>query len=186
MSTTSRVMKSFTLNDFLKRSSPLTLDKDEMLILKRSTSAENAGSYLERFSRDPSKTKLITWLILVQAGHNGLIASDDDPFEIMCFEAFKRYEDVRREVTKKPYTAVRLRQAGKLRTWASIIDSTVSKPLKDETDGFKSLREHKCLDASFEMFVLENPGKFSDKAVKNSFIRLNESKLITLKKAKRA
>ena len=185
MSTTSKDTKYFALNDFLKNASALMLEKDEMLILNRSTSAENAESYLDRFSKDPSKTKLITWLSLVQAGHNGLIASDDDTFEITCFEVFKRYEEVRREVTKKPYTANRLRQAGKVRSWASIIDSTVSKPLKDETDGYKSLREHKRLDASFEMFVLEYPEKFSDKAVKNSFIRLNESKLITLKKAKR-
>ena len=111
MSNTSKDTKSFALNDFLKKASALMLEKDEMLILKRSTSAENAESYLDRFSKDPSKTKLITWLSLVQAGHNGLIASDDDSFEITCFEVFKRYEDVRREVTKKPYTANRLRQA---------------------------------------------------------------------------
>ena len=186
MSTTSKSTKTFVLNDFLKTASVTMIDKAEMLILKQSTSAENTKSYLDLFLKDRSKTKLITWLSLVQAGHNGLIASDDDSFEIRCFEVFKRYEDVRREVTKKPYTANRLRQAGKVRSWASIIDSTVSKPLKDETDGYKSLREHKRLDASFEMFVLENSEKFSDKAVKNSFTRLNESKLITLKKAKRA
>lgn len=89
-----------------------------------------------------------------------------------CYEAVCHYEEVKRHVEKNNYISRRLRRSGKSNPWKVVVENTVSKPLKEETEGFKMLRESGRLDASLEVFILRNPTLFSDKAVTSSYKRL--------------
>ncbi len=104
-----------------------------------------------------------------------MIETRVEPFDWECYEALCRYEETRRHVEKSSYVANHLRKSGKVRPWHDVLERTVTKPLEEETKGFKFLREGGRLDSSFECFILNNPERFSDAAVAYSFKRLHQN-----------
>lgn len=165
--------KKFVHTKYLKQIDGKGLSDEHLLILSRSDTLDNVSEYLRRQSADKKIKKIVDHLERIQAGHQGFLNTEHDSFEWNCYKVLCKYEEVRRGLEiKKRYTASRLRKSGKTTPWKGVLEKTVSKPLKDETLGFKVLREGDRLDASFEFYILKNPTFFTDKAVASSYKRL--------------
>ncbi|MDN3988944.1 hypothetical protein, partial [Zwartia vadi] len=162
--------KKFVLAKYLNNIDVKGLSNEHLYILRHSNTFENVSEYLSRKSSDKRIKKIVDHLERIQAGHQGLLNTDHDSLEWNCYKVLCKYEEIRRGLEiKKRYTASRLRKSGETTPWKVVLEKTVSKPLKDETLGFKVLREGGRLDASFEFYILENPTLFSDKSVASSY-----------------
>jgi len=165
--------KQFVLVKYLKLIDVKGLSDEHLYILRHSNTLENVSEYLSRKSIDKRIKKIVDHLERIKAGHQGFLDTEHDSLEWNCYKVLCKYEEVRRGLEiKKRYTATRLRKSGTTTPWKVVLEKTVSKPLKDETLGFKALRECGRLDVSFEVFILKNPTMFSDKAVASSYKRL--------------
>jgi hypothetical protein len=163
--------KVFDVKDFVSSRDLNSLPEGERTLIKRIHTLKECENVFER--RDVIFTnEFLNYLNQIKAGLEGFISTQIDDIEWRCFQALCHYEGVRREIENSNYIAQRLRNAGKTKSWKSILERTVSKPLKDETTGFTALRKGKRLDASFEVFILSNPDAFTDKAVASSYKRL--------------
>lgn len=170
--------KKFNFADYLKSLDLSGFSSDDLYMLKQSNTLDNVDEYLRRHTGDQSKTDLVDVMRRIKAGHQGFLGTDHDPFEAECYSVMCRYEESRRRAGQPSYVATKLRQSGKKKHWKDVIETAVSKPLTEETHGFRALRELNLLDHSFEAFVLSCPTRFSEKAVATSYARLKESGFI--------
>jgi hypothetical protein len=167
-------VKLFDLLEYNEITDLSHLLDDEVQQIKMIKSLEHCDTYLERH-KSSGRDDFMRVLRQIKAGLSGMIETRVDPFDWECFEALCRYEQTRRDLDKSSYQAKLLRKSGKTRPWQEVLERTVTKPLDEETTGFKSLRENGRLDSSFECFILNNPDKFSDVAIAYSFKRLRQN-----------
>lgn len=165
--------KIFDVKEYIRSQDLSFLSEDEQVQVARIRTLEDCQTFIDRHKGSPRR-RFLKLLRQIKAGFEGYLNTDFNDIEWSCYEVLCNYEEVRRRIEKKKrqYTATRLRKSGRILSWKTILERTVSKPLKEETLGFKVLREGSRLDASFEVFILRNPESFSDKAVASSYKRL--------------
>jgi len=167
--------KKFNFAEYLNKLDISGFSEADIYILKYSNTLDNVDEYISRYSTDDTKIDLVNVLKRIKAGLQGFLGTDHDPFDWECYAVMCRYEESRRRAGQPSYVATKLRQSGKKKHWKDVIETAVSKPLTEETHGFRALRELKLLHNSFEAFVLSCPTRFSEKAVATSYARLKEA-----------
>jgi len=167
-------VKRFTVSEFLKRRGTQGLTAKEVEMLGYVTNLDDCEVYIKRFT-EQKKPIMLRFVRHIKAGLEGIIAADADDFEWKCYEALARYETVKSKIKKRASPSIRIRRSAKTKPLKVILENTVAKPPVTESQGFISLKEFNRLDVSFEMFVLKNSDRFSDKAVANSYRRLSKA-----------
>jgi hypothetical protein len=131
----------------------------------------DCDEYLRRF-RESGFQKLIPVIKKIKRRFNAEAIGFESELDGHCLMCLLEYEDVRREIKGKNYTATRLRRSGDSNGWFTMLERTILQKRKGESIGFTVLMQGNRLDASFEAFVVKNKTRFSEKVVTASVERL--------------
>jgi hypothetical protein len=148
------------------------LNEQDWVILKRCNSEQNCETYIERF-KGTEHERLVPFIYKISLRYRGSTYQCFDEFDAECLYSVFEYEDAKREILKNNRPASRVKQSGKRNGWKNTIEGLVS--AKGTSDGFKLLIKGNRLDASFEVFVLDNKDKFPLNVVDAAKARLLEN-----------
>jgi hypothetical protein len=163
----------FDLEEFLSAYEEDEFTPDQWKMLRRCKTRDDCDGYLHNLKDRPHDEVLIPVISLIKMGITGDASIVLTQFDAKCVECVLGYEKARSVAERRVYVASGTRRAARHRGWKGALERIVSMDEEENSIGFEALRNINRLDASYEVFVAQNPQEFSKETVGIAVKRLD-------------